>query len=355
MKIAQIEVAKKDLGNAKPYTIAFKTVDEVFNIIVRITLENGVTGMGSGNPSEYVVGESIDDAHRVLAEENIQFLIGRDIREFYGLLGEVQEKLPNNPGARAALDIALHDAFTKNSGIPLGLFLGQKIRSLPTSVTIGIMDVEKTLREAKQYFDLGFRVLKVKTGKEVEEDVERIAKLREKYGDQITIRVDANQGYDKADLLRFCDKTERMNIELIEQPLSANQVDEMKGLPKEIKRKIAVDESLISPESAFLLASPPNAGDIFNIKLMKSGGIYPAQQIATIAANAHIDLMWGCNDESIISISAALHTALSFANTKYLDLDGSLDLLHDVVQGGFNIKDGGMSITSKPGLGVSEV
>ena len=63
-------------------------------------------------------------------------------------------------------------------------------------------------------------------------------------------------------------------------------------------------------------------------------------------------LFWGCNDESIVSITAALHIAFASANTKYLDLDGSLDLAEDIVTGGFILKDGLMSISDKPGLGV---
>ena len=85
---------------------------------------------------------------------------------------------------------------------------------------------------------------------------------------------------------------------------------------------------------------------------MKCGGITSGRKIANIALLNGIDLMWGCNDESIISISAALNTALSFTNTKYLDLDGSLDLAKDLVSGGFTIKDGVMNTVNKPGLGV---
>ena len=88
---------------------------------------------------------------------------------------------------------------------------------------------------------------------------------------------------------------------------------------------------------------------------MKSGGIYPARQIAIIAGASGIDLMWGCNDESSIGITAALHAALSFDNTRYIDLDGSLDLVVDVVNPGFEIENGWMSITEKAGLGVELV
>ena len=200
------------------------------------------------------------------------------------------------------------------------------------------------MEEAQEYYDLGFRYFKVKTGNEVDEDAERIIKLREKYGNEISIRVDANQGYDADDLKVFCKKTATHAIELIEQPFPAAEMDLMRDQPTEIQDIIAADESLLSPKDAFFLAQSPRACGIFNIKLMKSGGIFPAKEIASIANHADIDLMWGCNDESAISIAAALHVALSCANTKYLDLDGSLDLVTDVVSGGFQIKDGWMTV-----------
>ncbi len=351
MKIRGIRVYKKDLGNKRPYTIAFKTVDEVNNAIVELELENGIIGYGSGNPSEYVVGENINDTMEAL-NGDLDFIKGRDIREFFGILDDIQSKLPKNPAARAALDIAIHDAFTKYLDVPLASFLGQKIKSLPTSVTIGIKDVKETLDEAQEYYDMGFRVLKVKTGRSLEEDVERMKKLREKYGKEFTIRVDANQGYTAEEVVQFYKATSADDIELIEQPIPAKAIAELKALPDEVKKVIAADESLINPSDAFMLASPPRASDIFNIKLMKSGGIYPSRRIASIALASGIDLMWGCNDESSISITAALHAALSFANTKYLDLDGSLDLVEDVVSGGFEIKDGYMSVTGRSGLGL---
>ncbi len=355
MKIVSIETWRKNLGNKRPYTIAFKTVDDVDSIFVKVTLEDGTYGMGAGNPSQQVTGESLEQTLSALSEERLAFLIGKDIRGFNGLLEELLLRFPTTPAARAALDIALHDAFTKYLDIPLAIFLGQKIKKMETSVTIGIKTVEDTLEEAQEYFDMGLRCLKVKTGKGVEEDVARMVKLREIFGENIKIRIDANQGYGEAELLQFHKQTKHLNIELIEQPVKANQIALLKNLPAELKALIAADESLITPQDAFTLATPPTACGIFNIKLMKTGGIYAATQIAQIAKIASIDLMWGCNDESAVSISAALHASLCHNNTKYIDLDGSLDLVVDAVSGGFEIKEGWMSITGKPGLGVTLV
>jgi L-Ala-D/L-Glu epimerase len=355
MKIKDIQVWNEDLGNLRPYTIAFKTVDEVRNAFVEITLADGTTGIGAGNPSEYVVGENLVQTLQALEEKNLDFLVGRDIRDFHQLTYEVWQKFPKNPAARAALDIALHDVFTKFLGVPLVKFLGQKIQSMPTSNTIGIKNVQETLEEARDYKKQGFNVLKVKLGKDLNEDIERMVKLREEFGSELVIRIDANQGYTVEQTIEFYNRTKHLNIELIEQPLKAKAINEMKSLPDEIKRIIAADESLISPVDALTLIKPPLACNIFNIKLMKCGGVSQGLKIADIALHEGVELFWGCNDESIVSITAALHAAFACSNTKYIDLDGSLDLGKDVVSGGFILKNGVMYCSDKPGLGVERL
>ena len=198
----------------------------------------------------------------------------------------------------------------------------------------------------------GFRVLKVKTGLDAELDAERIIKLKEKFGDHFIIRVDANTGYDLSQLKFFLEKTKHAGAELIEQPLLPGTDKDLLQLPAAVRAILAADESLKNAVSALSLSQDKLYG-IFNIKLMKCGGISGAFEIATIAKPAGIDLFWGCNDESIVSITAALHAAFACPHTKYLDLDGSLDLAEDTVDGGFILKDGYMYTNDKPGLGLT--
>lgn len=353
MKIKSVVATCEDLQLTRPYTIAYKTVTHVENVVVKVELENGIVGLGTANPSKYVVGSDTTTTLRALQLAGPDQLTGKDIRTFYSLLQYVHQLFSKEAGARAALDIALHDAFTQWLDVPLAGFLGQVINKLPTSITIGIKPVEETLTEAKEYVERGFRMLKVKLGQSPEEDIERLVKLREAHGNNIIIRIDANQGYSAPELISFYERTVPLHLELIEQPLKADAAEAMKQLPSYIKRLIAADESLVNPADAFLLADHPGACGIFNIKLMKCGGIQPALEIATIAKNAGLELMWGCNDESIVSISAALHAAYSSPATRYLDLDGSFDLARDIVSGGFTVKDGYMSLTGRPGLGVT--
>ena len=350
--IKSISAEIVNLGLDKPYSIAYKTVDSVDNVIVRIESENNLVGFGAANPSHYVVNEGNEEVMAQLTEENLNYFVGKDLSNFYGLINDVQSRF-TSVGARIALEIALHDLFTSHLGVPLVDFYGRKIKELPTSVTIGIMDIPETMAEARDFVDQGFKNLKIKLGKSVEEDIERMHKLVEGLPGNVVVRIDANQGWNFDETIRFCKETAALGIELIEQPLKQNGVEEMRALPEEIKLLVAADESLVSPADAFNLALTPRACGIYNIKLMKCAGLTKSKEIALIAQQAGIDLMWGCNDESIISITAALHMAFSCANTRYIDLDGSLDLSTDVVGGGFILKDGMMSIGEAPGLGLT--
>ncbi len=355
MKITHLRVRHEDLELTRPYTIAYRSVDRVSNCIVELETDTGNVGWGAANPSKAVVGVDVNDTRAALSDEANAWLVGTDVRDLQTLCCRVQQKFANQPGAAAALDMALHDLFAQHLGVPLARYLGQCHASMPTSITIGIKNAADTLTEAEEYVGRGFTCLKVKLGHAPEEDVERLVKLREALGDKIVIRVDANQGYSFEQLETFYRQACSLNLELIEQPLSVAQTSDYRQLPAEIRRLVALDESLVTPADAAHLVAPPGAGGIFNIKLMKCGGLTPAREIATIAKSSGVDLMWGCNDESIISIAAALHLALATPHTRYLDLDGSLDLARDVVSGGFVLRNGVLSVTDAPGLGVRRI
>jgi L-alanine-DL-glutamate epimerase-like enolase superfamily enzyme len=234
-------------------------------------------------------------------------------------------------------------------------FYGTKIKALPTSVTIGIKETKEMLIDAEEYFKLGFKILKIKTGLDVDADIERVRSITEKFASKMLVRVDANQGYSLEDLKKFINKTEASTLELIEQPIKTGQESVLQSMGIEDRKKLVADESLIDAKTAWKFSLPPQSFGVYNIKLMKSGGIKGAREIATIAKNADIDLFWGCNDESIVSITAALHAAYSCSNTKYLDIDGSFDLAKDLVEGGFELKDGYMYPSSLPGLGIKKL
>ena len=353
MKITAVRTWVEHFELVRPYTIAFRSVDAAENSIVELCTDGGYIGLGAASPEPHVTGETIEACHGALAEEALTWLVGCDVRELPALCRELGKRMPQVPAARAAVDIALHDLFAQLLGLPLVDILGRAHEKLPTSITIGIKPVEATLTEAEEYLERGFHVLKVKLGHSLQEDLDRLRALRGKIGAHIKIRVDPNQGYSPAEVVQFVEQTRELDVEFLEQPMDVAKLDELRALPVEVRQRVAADESLLSEEDALDLIKPPRACGIFNIKLMKSGGVFPALRIAAIAQTAGIELMWGCMDESIISITAALHAALASPATRYLDLDGSLDLARDVVKGGFVLRDGYLSTSNVPGLGVA--
>lgn len=352
MKIAAIQSFIKHLPLKKPYTIAYNTYNTVSIVFTKITLANGMVGIGTASPAEDVVGESPEQTLKNLESDAVQSWVGADIRSFLSMIADIRKTFAHLPGTQAALDIALHDAFGKWAGISVANFYGVKRKALPTSVTIGIKNVSDTLAEANEYFKNGFSIFKLKTGLSVEDDIEKTILLNEKFKGKIKLRVDANQGYTLSDLTKFMEATCSVPLELVEQPLKVGRESELLSLSKELRNKLVADESLHQETDAIRFAQTNRPFGIYNIKLMKSGGIAGAREIGQIARAAQIDLFWGCNDESIISITAALHAAYGFENTNYLDLDGSFDLAEDLVKNGFEIKNGLLMINEQPGLGM---
>ncbi len=352
MKITAIHSRVESFPLTRPYSIAFRHIDRVENVIVQVHTDRGAVGLGAASPEAFVTGETDAACRAALDPAALDWLLGREVLELTALCRELGQRLPGAPAARAALDMALHDLWGQRLGRPLVELLGRAWQRLPTSITIGIKPLDETLAEADEYLGKGFRVLKVKTGRDLDEDLERLARLRERVGREIVIRVDPNQGYDADQVRRFVTESAALDIEFLEQPMGADRVDAMRTLPEAVRSRLAADESLLDEGDALALATPPAACGIFNIKLMKCGGIHPARRIADIAHVAGLELMWGCMDESVISISAALHAALACPATRYLDLDGSLDLARDVATGGFVLQEGCLEVTGAPGLGL---
>ena len=353
MKITKIKIWSENLELSRPYRIAYETIDFVENVFVYLETDQGIFGLGSGSPADFITGENMEMCKTALEDHLEGLLLRKDPRLVHSHGRMLEKLLDQMPAAKAAVDIALHDLLAKSMHIPLVEMLGKVYESLPTSVTIGIKSVDESIAEAEEYLGRGFRILKIKTGLSVDEDIERVVKIREKLGTNFGIRVDANQGYNVPELEKFNGETTKLGVEFIEQPLKKDNIQEMFRVSEKIRKLCAADESIHSPKDALKLASNPQPFGIFNIKLMKCGGIRPALQIAEIANLAGIDLMWGCMDESIISISAALHAALASPRTKYLDLDGSLDLARDLVNDGFILHDGYLSVSERDGLGYT--
>ena len=213
------------------------------------------------------------------------------------------------------------------------------------------MPLEDTLAKAKKSIAQGFKNLKLKGGKNVEEDIEKVIRIREVAGSAINIRFDANQGYSVEEAIHFINRTKTSEVEIFEQPTDKKNDALIKEVTGRVHVPVMADEALVTLKDAFRLTSS-NSMDMINIKLMKVGGITEAMHVNSVAKAAGIEAMVGCMDESALGIAAGLHFALSKPNIIYADLDGHLDFIDDPFADMLRIEKGVMYPSELPGLGV---
>ena len=350
MIIKNVNVETHDMQLKEPYAIAGHVHDSIKNTFITLKDSDGNIGIGScatKNDSE----ESVKECFEILDSFSLS-LIGKDLTPNEKTFSWIASELSLSTEANAAIDIAIHDLWAKRRKESLTNALGIKHHSFDTSITVGVSSLERTIELAEKHIEDGFSILKIKIGDCVDDDIERMKALFALKPEKIKIRVDANRGYSKEELIKFYDQTFDLGLELIEQPMEVGQNNEMLYFPEEIRKICVADESLQIFDDAIRLVQEPRPFGVFNIKLMKCGGISAAKKIADLAHENGIKLMWGCFDESKVSISAALHAALSCDNTQYIDLDGFFDLGWDLIEGGYNCDNGIMSVLDNSGLGV---
>lgn len=352
MRITRVEAWPVTMRLREPYAIAYQRVDTARNVFLRIETVSGAVGLGCAAPEPDITGETAEGTLEALSAVAAPALTGRDALRRLRLITRVERLLPGKPSALAAVDMALHDLLGRVAGLPLWRMLGGFRDRIRTSVTIGILSEEETVRRARELTAQGFRCLKLKGGVDPAEDAQRVLAVRRAVGGRVDLRFDANQGYDVEQTLAFVAATREAALQSIEQPTPRDALHRLGRVTRKAPVMIMADESLMGLRDAFRIARGSLA-DIINVKLMKVGGIAEAARVDAVAEAAGVETMVGCMDESALAIAAGLHFALARRNVRYADLDGHLDLEGDPAAGGVILKEGSLFPTGKPGLGVT--
>ena len=349
MKITNVSYERLDLKLSEPYTIAYETVDNTVNFILKIETDKGFVGYGCAAPDKVVTGETPDAVEKEIRSVIIPYLKEKSAYMSSEILVELKLLLQQKSSALAMVDTALLDLVARKLDIPLYKFLGGYRHHIPTSITIGILSIEETLKTAAKFVTQGFNIIKIKGGLSLEDDIEKMIRLRENFP-AIELRFDGNQGYTSTEAITFYERTKSVNIEFFEQPIKVGLDKRMGEVTDGTNIPVMADESIKSVKDTFRLAQGEHI-DMVNIKLMKVGGIREAMHINAVAQSAGLEAMVGCIDECSLGIAAGLHFALSRKNIKYADLDGHLDIVNDPFNGIFKLEKGILYPSQHAGLG----
>ena len=354
MGIQSIEAYPVALQYREPFRIALGTSIASKNVVVKVQTDYEVIGIGEASPSKRVTHETQQTVLQSL-DKICPSLIGMCPLRIERIVETMDKTVEENPSAKAAIDLALHDILGKSTKKPVFKLLGGFRDSVLTDITLGIKEPEEMALDAVKAVEKGFEALKVKVGSDPKEDVERIRRIRESVGSDIAIRVDANQGWTLQEAVKVLSSLEPFNIELVEQPIEAEDIKGLAKLRRSSSIPIMADESVHTPSDAIRVIRE-EAVDLINIKLMKCGGIWEAKKIAVIAEAAGVPCMIGCMGESSIGITAGVHLAAALKNIQYADLDSDI-LLKDklVLKGGAKLKASKRIPSEEPGLGIIEL
>jgi len=329
------------------FTIATGSSSSEENTIVKV-VSGDEFGIGNASPSDVTkeTRQSIEDFLSKVPKK----IVGTDENEPERLHQRLDSIAEGNTAAKAAVDIAIFDLLARRCDEPLWKYLGGERDRMLTDMTIGIASKDITVERAVKHTRSGFKALKIKVGLDLEEDIKRVAAVRNAVGDKIELRVDANQGYSVDQAIRFCADMNTLGVVVVEQPVNAEDYKGLKKVSEASEVPVMADECVKSVLDARKVAREGIA-DMINIKLMKSAGICDAIMINRFAEAADMMAMVGCMGEIQVSIAAGLHFALSSMNVAFADLDSHFNIVDDP-SSGLQFDDGFLIAPNKPGIGI---
>lgn len=351
MKIVSIETFAAQLPLVRPFIVAYDVYRELPSIIVKITTDTGIVGYGEGMPDSHVTGETFHSTYEMLIKDIAPLLIGENPFSIEKIHQIMSSAVKHATTAKAAIDIACYDIMGKATGQPVYNLLGGRVHdTLSVPCVISILEPDEMARQAAEAVQDGYTSIKIKVGDEPAVDVQRIRAVRQAIGQNVQLRVDANQGWrNAATTMRVLKQVEDCQLEWIEQPVLA---DDLIGLA-EVRQKtcipVMVDEGLHG-DKEMREVIVRQAVDMINIKLMKCGGLYPALKLVAQAEMAGLLCQVGSMVESSVATAAGAHLSIAKRMIVSNEMVGPLMFARDV--GSTDYHKNELIVSDRAGLGV---
>jgi o-succinylbenzoate synthase len=359
VKIVGLEAFPIEIPWKHPFKIATALYTTQPYVIIKLHTDLDVVGYGEACPCYEFTGETIGTVMSILKDRIFPSIRGEDAFNVEAITSKMDEATVGNTSAKGAVDMAVYDVMGKVLNQPVYNLLGGCVRD--KALYLGgasITTIEETVETCVKDVSKGIRELKIKVGEDPTIDAEKIRRVREAVGSDVQIRVDANQGWRTPQrAIKAIKLMERCELQLVEQPILAWNLRGLSGIRRIVDVPIMLDESVHTSKDA-VKAIEAEACDIINIKLMKSGGIYEALKINSVAEASGVDCFMGGMGETSIGQAAALHVIASKGNIKHADVELPADewgLEEDIASGLEQTKVDNtlyMKMPSASGLGV---
>jgi L-alanine-DL-glutamate epimerase-like enolase superfamily enzyme len=356
VKIKAIEPIAVSLPMKKPVQMSGETVARADNVFVRIESDNGVTGWGEAASAPTMTGETI--ASMMAAIEYLTpKLLGRAADDPAGAAAAMDAAMYGNSGAKAAVDIALHDLLGRARGQPVHALLGAKRRSrMPVLAVIGSDDAAADLGEAQARWRAGYRAFKIKVGLgSPEADAARtrtVCETLKREGEPCLVSADANQGFTVDGALRFVRAIGDCGLDFFEQPVDAHDLDGMSRVAAATRVPIGADEGIHAPGDIARHHERGAAAGV-SLKAIKLGGLRGLVEASRLCERLGMRVNISCKTgESSLASAAAVHVAAVAPDIAWgLTVTGA-GLAEDVAVKPLRIDGGYVDVPEQPGLGI---
>jgi O-succinylbenzoate synthase len=350
VKIENIELRRVKLPLVIPFRTSFGTVTERDTTLVRVVTANAEGWAEcAAEPDPLYTSEFLDGCDLVIRDHLIPRLQALGDRLTAEHVATTLAPVKGHWMSKAVLETAILDAQLKNAGVSFGQYLGAVRDRVPAGVSVGIMDsIDKLLDVVAGYLAEGYLRIKLKI--EPGWDIAPVRAVRERFGDEILLQVDANTAYTLADA-RHLARLDPFDLLLMEQPLPEDDILGHASLAKLIRTPICLDESIESARDA-AAAIALGACSVINVKPARVGGYLEARRIHDVAA-AHGIPVW-CGGMLETGIGRAANVALAGLPNFILpgDTSASSRYYEQDLTEPFVLEDGHLRIPTGPGIGV---
>lgn len=339
-----------------PFVTALRRTTTVDTVLVEIDDDAGHTGYGEAPQVWQVTGESLPGAQACIDGPLASPLRGRHADDLIGGIHAVRAAVHGNHGAKAAVDVALHDLAARRRGVPLAVLLGGSVRDVPTDVTLSVADADAMSAAGRERRAQGFSVFKLKVGTDARSDVDRVRAAREALGADAVIRLDANQGWNPKEAVTAVRAMEDagLGVELVEQPVAAWDLASMAWVRDRVDTPVLADESIFGVRDLVQVIRH-GAADLINVKLAKCGGLLAARTLFEVAHEHGLGVLVGSMMETHVGVGAAASLVAAHPAAAVNDLDAAWWAAESPFHGGISYADGLVRLPDAPGLGVTGV